>query len=110
MRILLVGASKIAYRYLARAIQQHRFFKLAGVVSKREERRALFEKEFDTPSFQTLEDAFRTCSFDGAYVSLPNSEHTRMCYFLLQEGKHVLIEKPCTWKSQELYELIYTSL
>lgn len=58
-----------------------------------------------TGSFYNYDDLLKS-QIDTVYCALPNHLHYAFCKKALEEGKHVIIEKPITSNSQELEELI----
>src|SRR5213594_2761612 len=45
-------------------------------------------------------------SLSGVHIATPNSTHFEVASTFLRQGKHVLVEKPLTLKSEEAYELV----
>jgi len=45
-------------------------------------------------------------SLSGVHIATPNSTHFEVASTFLRQGKHVLVEKPLTLKTEEAYELI----
>src|SRR5881296_1142550 len=45
-------------------------------------------------------------SLTGVHICTPNSTHFEVAATFLRQGKHVLVEKPLTLKTEEAYELI----
>lgn len=43
---------------------------------------------------------------DGVHICLPNNQHFEVVKDCLESGKHVLVEKPITEKSDEAYQLV----
>src|SRR6266568_1683801 len=45
-------------------------------------------------------------SLSGVHIATPNSTHFEVASTFLRQGKHVLVEKPLTLKTEEAYELV----
>src|SRR5207237_8923033 len=45
-------------------------------------------------------------SLIGVHICTPNSTHFEVASTFLRQGKHVLVEKPHTWRNEEAYELV----
>src|SRR6266581_8413930 len=45
-------------------------------------------------------------SLTGVHICTPNSTHFEVASTFLRQGKHVLVEKPLTLKTEEAYELV----
>lgn len=93
LRLAVVGAGPVVYRYHLRAIRGVPEVAPSVVVDLDKERaRQLAEKQ-GFPQFTTrLEDLFG--KVDLAIVALPNGAHASVSCELLSNGVHVLCEKP----------------
>jgi len=45
-------------------------------------------------------------SLTGVHICTPNSTHFEVAATFLRQGKHVLVEKPLTLRTEEAYELV----
>ncbi len=61
--------------------------------------------EYSINHYDTLDKLLISEEFDAAFVTTPTSTHTKITRKLLQAKKHVFVEKPMTYKSEEGEEL-----
>ncbi len=76
--------------------------KLAGVVDVDEKRAKEVAARFNVPWSRD----FHELEFDAAVVAAPTMHHYSIAKALMEEGKHVLVEKPFTEKIEEGEKLI----
>ncbi|MCL6458111.1 MAG: SDR family NAD(P)-dependent oxidoreductase [Gorillibacterium sp.] len=69
-------------------------YRLVGVYDTNRERAAGIAREFETQAFSSLEQLVQ--SVDAAIVAVPVSSHYEIARYCLENGVHVLIEKPMT--------------
>jgi predicted dehydrogenase len=55
-----------------------------------------FQGEFDAETYQRAEDLCANPQVDVVYIATPNQYHTAHALLALEQGKHVLVEKPMT--------------
>ncbi|MEU9335590.1 Gfo/Idh/MocA family oxidoreductase [Streptomyces sp. NPDC048290] len=58
------------------------------------------------PHYDVLGQALGTVEFDAAVVTVPHSEHFRVCAELLAQGSHVIKEKPFAVTEREARQLV----
>jgi dTDP-3,4-didehydro-2,6-dideoxy-alpha-D-glucose 3-reductase len=58
------------------------------------------------PLFRDYEEAIATSGAELAYVSVANSEHARWARRCLEEGMHVIVDKPACLRLSEARELV----
>jgi predicted dehydrogenase len=61
-------------------------------------------QKHNVPVFASVQDAVRAC--DALSIVTPTSTHYELAKTLLQQGKHVLVEKPMTDKAAQASELV----
>ena len=62
-------------------------------------------KKYSISHYDTLDELLISEEFDAAFVVTPTSTHTEITKKLLESKKHVFVEKPMTYKSEEGEEL-----
>jgi UDP-N-acetylglucosamine 3-dehydrogenase len=88
------------------AIQLH------SIVGHSPESLAKVQKEFgrSIPYAVDYEKLVSDPSLSGVRICTPNKTHFEIASRFLRHGKHVLVEKPLTLKSEEAYELVRLSV
>jgi len=60
-----------------------------------------YGEKYSVNYYTSLEDIISSEEFDGAFVVTPTSTHTEIAKKLLEAKKHVFVEKPMTYKSED---------
>ncbi len=60
-----------------------------------------YGEKYSVNYYQSLEKLLESEKFDGAFVVTPTSTHTEIAMKLLESKKHVFVEKPMTYKSED---------
>ena len=60
-----------------------------------------YGKKYSVNYYQSLDKLLKSEEFDGAFVVTPTSTHTEIAIKLLESKKHVFVEKPMTYKSED---------
>ena len=104
MRYGVIGTGWIAKSYIdgARLLCNSEF---AAVYSRTEEKGSAFAKENGIPLVFTDLEEFAKGDFDAVYIASPNALHYSQSKLMLENGKHVICEKPITVEPEELEEL-----
>lgn len=77
------------------AIHESARGELVAVASRNADRAAAYAQEWDIPlSFGSYEAMLDSDAIDAVYISLPNHLHAEWSIYALEQGKHVLCEKP----------------
>ena len=79
---------------------------LDGVYSRTQEKGKAFAEENSAKRVFTSFDELLLSDTDLVYVASPNVCHYSQCKALLENGKHIICEKPITITSQEFDELV----
>ncbi|MFI4876201.1 MAG: Gfo/Idh/MocA family protein [Blastopirellula sp. JB062] len=90
--LLIVGAGSIGLRHLRCFLATERT--AVSFVEPRAELRAAIAAEYQTTGYASLEEAVRQSEFDGAVIATPAPMHMPQALQLLEQGLHLLIEKP----------------
>ena len=60
-----------------------------------------YGKKYSVNHYESLDELLSSEEFDGAFVVTPTSTHTEIAKKLLESKKHVFVEKPMTYKSED---------
>ncbi|MDH3656804.1 MAG: Gfo/Idh/MocA family oxidoreductase [Nitrosopumilus sp.] len=60
-----------------------------------------YGEKYSVNNYESLEQLLSSEEFDGAFVVTPTSTHTQIARKLLEAKKHVFVEKPMTYKSED---------
>ena len=60
-----------------------------------------YGEKYSVNHYETLDELLTSEEFDGAFVVTPTSTHTEIAKKLLEAKKHVFVEKPMTYKSED---------
>lgn len=93
VRFALVGAGAIAQSY-AQAFASSRETKLVAVADVRPEAAQALARQAGCESFDSYEALARDVECDAVVVCTPPTTHPEICTFFLEQGRHVLCEKP----------------
>lgn len=74
---------------------------LSAVCDTNAERSKEYGEKYSVKHYNSLEDLIKFEEFDGAFVVTPTSTHTEIATKLLEAKKHVFVEKPMTYKSED---------
>lgn len=102
-RVAVVGCGEFG-RHHARVYREMENVELAGVFDQNAERAAQIAQEFQTRTFESLEDL--PGAVDAASVAVPTVAHRETGCELMEMGIDVLVEKPMTRTLREADELI----
>ena len=104
MRYGVIGTGWIAKSFIdgARLLCKSEF---VAVYSRTEESGGKFAKENGIPTVYTDINKFAKGCFDAVYIASPNRLHYEQSKLMLENGKHVICEKPITVEPEELQEL-----
>ena len=105
LKTVLIGAGAIARHAYLPSLKDRRVLDLQAVVDADASRTEDLAKEFDLAyAGSHLESALKHA--DAAIVCVPNHLHYAIARYCLEEGKHVLCEKPICTRSIEGEELL----
>jgi len=91
-------------RFHAQKFQALEEAKLVAVCDVEEEARLTAEKEFGVPAFESYQDLFG--KVDAVSIAATTSAHFEIAKRCIEQGIHVLIEKPITETVAEANELV----
>jgi predicted dehydrogenase len=106
IRFGIIGTNWITEEFLKGA-NEHNHFKLTAVYSRTEETAKSFaDKHGVQHTFTDLQAFAASNTFDAVYIASPNSFHAEQAILLMQNGKHVLCEKPFASNAKEVEKMI----
>ena len=74
---------------------------LAAVCDADTQKSKEYGEKYSVNHYDSLDKLFESEEFDGAFVVTPTSTHTTIAKKLLEAKKHVFVEKPMTYKSED---------
>ena len=84
---------------------------VALVVDSRQDRLDLVKKQFPSVNISTnIDDALTRTDIDAVVIATPTASHYGLAKAALQNGKHVLVEKPMAKSVQEAEDIIEASI
>jgi scyllo-inositol 2-dehydrogenase (NADP+) len=102
IRFGVVGTNWITDRLIDGASHDEDF-QLTAVYSRTHEKAAEFAAKYGvTTTFTNLEDMAKSDKIDAVYLASPNSFHAEQAITFMNNGKHVLCEKPLASNTKEL--------
>ncbi len=94
IRFGIVGTGTIAHRF-ANAVANTEYAELTAVASRSAENAKKFGDEFNVEHrFDSYEKMAQSDVIDAAYIAVPHSGHKGCSCLMMNNGKHVLCEKP----------------
>ncbi|MGM0902675.1 MAG: Gfo/Idh/MocA family protein [Bacillota bacterium] len=106
IRFGIIGTNWITSKFIE-AAKQHPRFTLTAVYSRTEEKAREFAGQYGAESiFTDLKSMAMSDEIDAVYIASPNSLHARQAIIFLEQGKHVLCEKPIASNASELKQMI----
>ena len=106
VRFGVVGTNKITDWLLAGAHEDKRF-ELSAVCSRTQERADEFAVKYGVKhTFTSVEEMASSDVVDAVYIATPNCTHAKIAITCMNQGKHVLCEKPMASNAQEVKQMI----
>ena len=95
LRLAIIGTNWITERFVQAALEVNEF-ELTAVYSRTEARAVEFAAPFNAKAqcFTDLQAMAQSDAFDAVYIASPNSLHYEQSVLMLENGKHVICEKP----------------
>ena len=79
---------------------------LVAICDANHEKSKEYGEKYSVNYYQSLDELLNSEEFDGAFVVTPTSTHTEIAMKLLEAKKHVFVEKPMTYKSEDGEKLV----
>ena len=106
VRFGVIGTNWITEDFI-RAASKVEGFSLTAVYSRTSEKAEEFANKFNIKhTFTDLKEFASSAEFDAVYLASPNSLHASQAILCMENGKHVLCEKPMASNTKEISEMI----
>ncbi|MEE8383580.1 MAG: Gfo/Idh/MocA family oxidoreductase [Nitrosopumilus sp.] len=79
---------------------------LSAICDVDSEKSKEYGEKYSVNHYESLDELLSSEEFDGAFVVTPTSTHTEITTKLLEAKKHVFVEKPMTYKSEDGEKLV----
>jgi UDP-N-acetylglucosamine 3-dehydrogenase len=79
---------------------------LSAICDTNPQRSKEYGEKYSVNHYESLDELLQSEEFDGAFVVTPTSTHTEIAKKLLEAKKHVFVEKPMTYKSDDGEKLV----
>ncbi|MCH7941530.1 MAG: Gfo/Idh/MocA family oxidoreductase, partial [Thaumarchaeota archaeon] len=79
---------------------------LCAICDVDKEKSEEFGKKYSVNSYDSIDSLLNSEEFDVAFVCTPTSTHSSIATQLIQSHKHVFVEKPLTYLSEEGEDLL----
>ena len=107
MKIVLIGAGGWGKNH-CRVLSE--FGVLSAVCDTNIQRAEEFGKKYSVNFYNSLENMLEKEEFDAAFVCSPTSTHFDITSALIENKKHVFVEKPMTYLSEDGQKLVEMSI
>lgn len=109
VRFGIIGTNWITDIFL-NDVMEHPEFTIGAIYSRTEEKGRAFAEKYDVKLVYTdMEEMFQSGEIDAVYIATPNFLHAQQSILAMQNGIHVLCEKPAVTTVSEMEEVIQTS-
>lgn len=109
MRFGIIGTNWITERFIKAAIA-HPEFSLGAIYSRTDDRGQEFADKYGVKNVYTnTEEMFQSGTIDAVYIASPNSFHAEQSILAMENGIHVLCEKPAVTSLIEMDQVISAS-
>jgi len=98
MKIILIGVGRMGKNH-ARVLSE--LGVLSAICDTDDQKGVEFGEKYSVKNYISLDELLKFEEFDGAIVATPTSTHISITKKLLDARKHVFVEKPITYKSEE---------
>ena len=79
---------------------------LSAICDMNLERAKEFGEKYKVNYYKTIEELYEKEEFDAAFICTPTSTHSEIALKLIQKKKHVFVEKPMTYLSDDGKKLV----
>lgn len=106
IRFGVIGTNWITDRFL-KAAQEAEDFTLAAVYSRTQEKAEAFAAKHGAEyTYTSLQEIAESREIDAVYIASPNGLHAEQAILFMNNGKHVLCEKPIASNTAEVRQMI----
>jgi UDP-N-acetylglucosamine 3-dehydrogenase len=103
MKIIQIGAGGWGKNH-SRVLSE--FGVLSAICDMNLERAKEFGEKYHVNYYKTIEELYEKEEFDAAFICTPTSTHSKIALELIQKKKHVFVEKPMTYLSEDGEKLV----
>ena len=93
VRLGVLGLGR-AFTLMLPTFQQDARIELVAACDSRESARAQFARDFNAPTYATVEELVSNTDVEAVYIASPHQFHAAHTGIAAAHGKHVLVEKP----------------
>ncbi|AVK62219.1 oxidoreductase [Lactobacillus sp. CBA3605] len=105
LKLGIIGTNWITQQFID-AAHESGDWQLTTVYSRDLDRaKAFATKNGATNTFDNLDDFFKAATFEAVYIASPNSLHFSQAQQAIENGKHVIVEKPAVANQAEFEQL-----
>lgn len=109
MRFGIIGTNWISEAFLE-AAKDHPEFSIGAVYSRTFEKGKFFADKYNVKNvYIDMEEMFQSNDIDAVYIATPNVLHAEQSILAMENGIHVLCEKPAVTSIKEMNQVIETS-
>ena len=109
MRFGIIGTNWITDRFI-KAAKQHPEFTIGAIYSRTEETGREFAEKYKVGHVYTnMAEMFQSGEIDAVYIATPNAFHAEQSILAMENGIHVLCEKPAVTSLNEMDQVIEAS-
>lgn len=109
MRFGFIGTNWITDRFI-KAAKAHPEFSMGAVYSRTAEKGKEFAEKYNVEHVYTdMHEMFQSGTIDAVYIASPNSFHVEQSIAAMEQGIHVLCEKPAVVSAAEMDRIIEVS-
>ena len=109
MKFGIIGTNWITDRFIT-AAREHPEFSVGAVYSRTEETGRVFAEKHNIKHVYTdMVEMFQSGDIEAVYIASPNSFHAEQSILAMQNGIHVLCEKPAVTSVTEMDQVINAS-
>jgi predicted dehydrogenase len=106
-RIAVVGTGWWSTEFHIPSLKKYADCELVALVDPNEAKRKKAEEMFEIPAgFSTVTEVLAEMKIDGAIVATPSALHHPVAKELIENGVHVMVEKPFTVLAADAHELV----
>ena len=106
-RIAVIGTGWWSTEFHIPSLKKYSDCELVALVDPNTEKRKKAEEMFDIPAgFSSVSDSLSAIKIDGAIVATPSALHYSVAKELLENGVHLMVEKPFTTIASDAHELV----
>lgn len=109
MRFGIIGTNWITDRFI-KAAKQHPEFTIGAIYSRTEETGSEFAEKYKVDHVYTdMAEMFQSGKIEAVYIATPNAFHAEQSILAMENGIHVLCEKPAVTSLNEMDQVIEAS-